>query len=100
MKLGKVRDIEKGMLSTTGAMRKYGIQSRSTIVRWLRKHGTYDWVNKTPSNMPKSPERKIIELEQQVNLLEKRKRFLEKQATHSDKKAIIFNMMICISQVK
>ena len=62
MKLEIVGDIEKGILSTTGVMRKYGIQSRSTVVRWLRKHGNFDWINQTPSNMPKSPERKILEL--------------------------------------
>ena len=79
-------------------MRKYGIQSRSTVVRWLRKHGNFDWINQTPSNMPKSPERKILELEQQVKLLEKQKRFLEKQAAHSDKKSIIFDMMIDLAE--
>ena len=36
-KLQVVREIEQGLLSTTGAKRKYGIQARSTVVNWLRK---------------------------------------------------------------
>src|SRR5690554_7395771 len=42
-KLSVVKEIELGELSTTGACRKYGIQSRSTVVSWLRKFGTFDW---------------------------------------------------------
>ena len=62
-KLQVVQEIERGELSTHLACRKYGIQARSTIVQWLRKFGNFDWENQTPSNMPKSPEQKIIELE-------------------------------------
>ena len=47
---------------------------------WLRKYGKFDWGNQTPSNMPKTPKPKILELEQKVKLLEKQKAFLEKQA--------------------
>jgi transposase-like protein len=62
LKLDVLQEIERGELSTHGAMRKYGIQSRGTIVGWLRKFGTFDWVNQTPSNMPKSTETKLLEL--------------------------------------
>ena len=86
LKLSIVKEIESGELSTTGACRKYGIQARSTVVSWLRKFGTFDWENQTPSNMPKSPEQKIMELEAQVKLLQKQKTFLEKQAYVADKK--------------
>ena len=51
LKLDVVQEIERGELSTHGAMRKYGIQSRGTIVGWLRKFGTFDWVNQTPSKI-------------------------------------------------
>ena len=98
IKLQVVSEIERGELSTTGAKRKYGIQARSTVVNWLRKYGTFDWENQTPSNMPKSPEQKIMELEQHVKLLEKQKKHLEKLAERSDKKAIIFDMMIDIAE--
>ena len=97
-KLFVVSEIESGNLSTTGAQRKYGIQSRSTIVNWLRKFGTFDWENQTLSNMPKSKDQKILELEQKVLLLEKQKAFLEKQAEQSDKKVIFFDMMIDMAE--
>ena len=97
-KLKVVKEIEQGSLSTHQACRNYGIQSRSTIVGWLRKFGNFDWENQTPSNMPKSPEQKIMELEAKVRLLEKQKTFLEQQAFVADKKAIIFDMMIDIAE--
>ena len=97
-KLEVVQEIERGELSTHGAMRKYGIQSRSTIVGWLRKFGTFDWVNQTPSNMPKSTESKLLELEQKVKLLEKQKAQLESQIEKSDKKVILFDMLIDLAE--
>ncbi len=93
-----VFEIEQGELSTTGALKKYGIQSRSTIVGWLRKYGKFDWENQTPSHMPKTPEQKILELEAKVKLLEKQNAFLAAQNTRADKKAIIFDMMIDIAE--
>jgi len=97
-KLQIVEEIELGELSTTGAVRKYGIQSRSTVVNWLRKYGNFDWENQTPSNMPKSQERKLLELEQKVKLLEKQKSMLEKQVEKADKKSIIFDYMIDLAE--
>ena len=97
-KLQVVQEIERGELSQHGAVRKYGIQARSTVLTWLRKYGNFDWENQTPSHMPKSPEQKLMELEQKVRLLEKQKKQLEHQAKQSDKKAIIFDMMIDIAE--
>jgi transposase len=98
LKLQIVSDIEKGTISITQARKQYGIQARSTVVQWLRKFGNFDWENQTPSNMPKTPEQKIMELEAKVKLLEKQKSFLEQQAYVADKKAIIFDMMIGIAE--
>lgn len=97
-KLEVVKEIENGELSTHGAKKKYGIQARSTVVNWLRKYGTFDWENQTPSYMPKSQEHKIMELEQKVKLLEKQKALLEKQVLQADKKSIIFDLMIDIAE--
>lgn len=97
-KLQVVREVESGQLSATSAQRKYGIQARSTIVSWLRKYGNFDWENQTPSNMPKSPEQRLLELEAKVKLLEKQKAHLERQNHISDQKAIIFDMMIDIAE--
>ncbi|MFV8270592.1 hypothetical protein ACNQGP_11755 [Flavobacterium sp. GT2N3] len=89
-----------GILTITQARKQYGIQARSTVVQWLRKFGNFDWENQTPSNIPKTPEQKIMELEAKVKLLEKQKSFLEQQAYVADKKAIIFDMMIDILPIK
>jgi transposase len=97
-KLGVVAEIETGLISTTDAKKKYGIQSRSTVVSWLRKYGTFDWENQTTSNMPKSKEQRLMELEAKVKLLERQKATLEDQVERSDKKAIIFDMMIDIAE--
>ena len=98
LKLQIVQSIEQGKLSTTQATKKYGIQCRKTVVNWLRKYGTFDWENQTPSNMPKTPEQRLLELEQEVLLLKKQKAFLEKQTERSDKKAILFDMMIDLAE--
>lgn len=97
-KLSVVSEVERGDISVTAAKKKYGIQGRSTVVNWLRKYGTFDWENQSPSNMPKSKDQKILELEQKITLLEKQKAFLEKQAETSGKKAIFFDMMIDMAE--
>lgn len=97
-KIQLVKEVESGALSTSAAQRKYGIQARSTVVSWLRKYGNFDWEHQTPSNMPKSPEQKIMELEAKVKLLEKQKAQLERQNYISDQKSIIFDMMIEIAE--
>jgi transposase-like protein len=98
LKLQIVQQIERGQLSTTTAQRTYGIQARSTVINWLRKYGNFDWENQTPSNMPKSPEQKIMELEAKVKLLEKQKALLENQTHIADSKVIIFDMMIKLAE--
>ncbi|KUG13593.1 transposase [Elizabethkingia sp. HvH-WGS333] len=97
-KIQVVREVESGEQSTLSAQRKYGIQSRSTVITWLRKYGNFDWENQTPSNMPKSPEQRILELEAKVKLLEKQKAQLERQNYVADQKAVIFDMMIDIAE--
>lgn len=97
-KLGVVHEIEQGELNIGGSLRKYGIQSHGTVLNWLRKYGTFDWENQTPSSMPKSPEQKILELEAKIKLLEKQKTFLEQQADRSERKAVLFDMMIELAE--
>lgn len=97
-KLQIVQEIERGYLTVTEATNRYEIQCRKTVVNWLKKFGNFDWDNQTPSNMPKSADHKIMELEAQVKLLEKQKALLEREAYVADKKAIIFDMMIDIAE--
>lgn len=42
-KLQIVQQVEKGELTYKRAQQHYGIQGRSTVLVWLRKHGTLDW---------------------------------------------------------
>jgi len=98
LKLQIVQEVERGELSTHGACKKYGIQARSTVVGWLRKFGNFDWETQTPSQMPKTPEQEIMELQAKVKLLEKQKAMLEQQVNFTDKKAIIFDMLIDIAE--
>lgn len=97
-KLQVVNEVERGELGIKAATRKYAIQESYTVTIWLRKYGSFDWENQTPSNMPKTQEQKLLELEQKVKLLEKQKAFLEKQVDTADKKAIIFDMMIDLAE--
>jgi hypothetical protein len=65
-KLQLVQEIERGQLTVTEAAKKYGIQNRTTCCP--RKKSNFDWENKTPFTMSKSPEQKIMEFEAKVNL--------------------------------
>ena len=38
LKLQIVQEIEQGLLTTTGALDKYGVQSASTVRVWLKKY--------------------------------------------------------------
>ncbi|TWC91871.1 hypothetical protein FBX98_1661 [Burkholderia sp. SJZ115] len=76
-KLSVVEQVEKGELTYKAAQLRYGIQGRSTVLVWLRKHGLQDWANpsgraRSGSTMPKqdakplTPEQRIKQLETQL----------------------------------
>ena len=98
LKLQIVESIERGSLSTSQAVKKYGVQSRSTVVKWLRKYGNFDWEHQNPLTMSKTPEQKLLELEVKVKLLEKQKSVLEKQISDANTKSILFDMMIDLAE--
>ena len=93
-KLQVVQEIEQGHLTRSQALDKYGIQARSTIRNWLKKYGNFDCEYTVGQIMSKTPEQRILELEQQVRLLEKQKARAEHLAERADKKALLFDMMI------
>ncbi len=70
-KLAVVEQVEKGEMTYRQAQDRYGIQGRSTVLKWLRKFGQLDWLSPSPAkmygvNMPKmplTPEQRIKELE-------------------------------------
>jgi transposase len=62
-KLQVITEVEKGELSYKQAQKKYGIQGRSTVLVWIRKHSTLDWKELPIVIHKKTPEQKIKELE-------------------------------------
>ena len=87
-KLSVVDQVEKGELSYKEAQRRYGIQGRSTVLVWLRKHGRQDWSlgasirtqRSRPMNeptLPLTPEQRIKELEEQLALANQKAKFFE-----------------------
>ena len=97
-KLSVVQEVERGGLGIKAAARKYGIQAHSTVTNWLRKYGNFDWQNQSPSNMPKSPKQKLLELEQENLLLKKKNARLEHELEQADNKSVIFDMMIDMAE--
>lgn len=87
-KLAVVRQVEQGEMTYKQAQRAYGIQGRSTVLVWLRKHGNLDWRNPTIHFMP-SPKRKETPAQ-------KIKR-LEKELADERIKNKVLNTMIDIS---
>ncbi|WP_394340037.1 IS3 family transposase [Leeuwenhoekiella nanhaiensis] len=70
-KLAVVSQVEKGEMTYKQAQKAYGIQGRSTVLVWLRKHGTLDW-NKPKSRltyikMKETPAQKIKRLERELS---------------------------------
>ncbi len=73
-KLSVVEQVEKGELTYKQAQRCYGIQGRTTVLTWLRKHGRQGWgraaslaampIDKTPT--PLTPEQQIKALQVQL----------------------------------
>lgn len=62
-KLQVIGEVERGELNQDQAARKYGIQGNSTILQWIRKHGTLDWKELPIVSHKKTPEQRIKELE-------------------------------------
>ncbi len=73
-KLAVVEQVEHGELTYKEAQSRYGIQGRSTVLSWLRKHGRLDWYNLSSSDLkctemtrnpalPPTPEQRIKALE-------------------------------------
>lgn len=87
-KLAVVDQVEKGELSYKEAQARYGIQGRSTVLVWLRKHGRQDWSQGASLRSPRSkqmsephlpltPEQRIKELEQQLEVMSQKAQFFE-----------------------
>lgn len=87
-KLAVVEQVEKGELTYKQAQGRYGIQGRSTVLVWLRKHGRQNWGAMASygrmSNQAKiavsqglTPEQRIKELEVQLKEAREKAQFFE-----------------------
>lgn len=66
-KLSVVDQVEKGEMTYKQAQAHYGIQGKSTVLVWLRKHGTLNWNHPADHSMTKeTPEQKIKRLEREL----------------------------------
>ncbi|MBK7882654.1 MAG: transposase [Chitinophagaceae bacterium] len=83
-KLQIVDEIEKGYLTYKQSQKKYGVQGRSTVLQWLRKHGTLDWKSKTPMKKKAPPKTYISQLEKKIKLLEAEKQILNRAIDIAD----------------
>jgi len=85
-KLAVVEQVEKGELTYRQAQTCYGIQGRSTVLVWLRKHGRQDWrtaaslAAMTTDNDPKplTPEQQIKALQVELEAAQEKARLFEK----------------------
>lgn len=84
-----VEQVEKGELSYKQAQDRYGIQGRSTVLVWLRKHGRQNWgpmasygrmsePSRPSTSQPGlTPEQRIRELEVQLKEAREKSQFFE-----------------------
>lgn len=89
-KLSVVEQVEKGELTYKEAQQRYGIQGRSTVLMWLRKHGQQRWGDMASSSRmgelsktntgacrPPTPEQRIRELEVQLKDAQEKAKLFE-----------------------
>lgn len=83
-KLQVVDEVEKGHLTWKQSQTKYGIQGKSTVLVWLRKHGSLDWTSKVPMKKKAPPKTYISQLEAKIKLLEAEKQILNRAIDIAD----------------
>ena len=83
-KLSVIEEVENGNMTYKAAQQKYGIQGRSTVLIWLRKHGRLNWENKDLMKERQTPHQKLRELEKKVKRLEMEKEILNRTIDIAD----------------
>lgn len=87
-KLAVVDVVERGDLTYREAQRRHGIKGRSTVLVWLRKHGSQDWSRLPASTTRRSdpvskqakaqtPDQRIKELETELKVSNQKTQLLE-----------------------
>ncbi len=92
-KLQVIAEVERGDLTYKQAQKKYGIQGRSTVLVWLRKHSKMPWeTNSTIGAMEtNTPNQRIKELEAQLARAEQR-------AQEAELKARLLDTLIAVAE--
>lgn len=90
-KLAVINQVEQGEMTYKQAQRTYGIQGRSTVLVWLRKHGNLDWSTPHLHSMenPRSketPAQKIKRLEKELEDERLKNQILNEMIDVSDQK--------------
>ena len=83
-KLQVIDEVEKGLITCKQSQKKYGIQGKSTVLVWLRKHGTLDWTSKIPMKKKAPPKTYISQLEAKIKRLEAEKEILNRAIDIAD----------------
>jgi transposase-like protein len=87
-KLAVVEQVEKGELTYRQAQDRYGIQGRSTVLVWLRKHGRQGWGHAAScAAMPPDKQPSPLTPEQQIKAL-------QVQLKEANEKARLFEAML------
>src|SRR5690606_35785586 len=87
-KLAVVEQVEKGELTYRQAQARYGIQGRSTVLVWLRKHGRQGWGSAAScAAMPRDKTPTTLTPEQQIKAL-------QAQLREANEKAQLFEAML------
>ncbi|MBC7417457.1 MAG: hypothetical protein H7325_04805 [Pedobacter sp.] len=81
LKLELEDSIEKGVMTYKQAQLRRGIQGKSTVLVWLRKHGRLDW-QESETMKRDIPNKKIRELEKKLKPLEVEKEVLNQGDRH------------------
>lgn len=91
-KLAVVEQVEKGELTYKQAQARYGIQGRSTVLVWLRKHGRQSWgAAASSAAMPPDKHPSPLTPEQQIKML-------QAQLQEANEKARLFEAMLEVLQ--
>jgi len=74
-----VRDYEQGLLNKDQIQIKYGLGGNSTVLKWCRKYGKFDYTKRKPTGRPmKDPHQRIKELEAKLKKSELQVKVYEK----------------------
>ena len=94
-KLSVVDQVEKGELTYKQAQERYGIQGRSTVLVWLRKHGRQSWGDAASSRLTMSIPTKSPNADAGVSLTPEQKiKALEVQLREARQKAQLFEAVL------